>query len=118
MKKLLALPLAFVILLITPHEIKEPKPQVESVQQYAKRIVVSTWSTVEWHCLHILWHRESRWDPKAANKRSTARGIPQLLNLDPNTEPKKQVDLGIKYVRHRYDTPCEALRHHFRKGWY
>jgi len=118
MKKLIVLALAFVLLLFAPQEIKEPKLYVESVEQYAKRTTVATWNTVEWHCLHILWHRESRWNPEAKNKRSSARGIPQLLKMAADTEPKDQVDLGLKYIKHRYETPCEALRHHFRKGWY
>jgi hypothetical protein len=121
MKKLLVVALAFVLLLFAPSEIKEPVPPTvpaESVQQYAKRLAVAKWSTVEWHCLHILWHRESRWNHKAKNPRSSARGIPQMLKMDPRTPAKRQVQLGIKYVSHRYDTPCEALSHHFRRGWY
>lgn len=74
-------------------------------------------SAKQYLCLLQLWERESKWDPKANNKRSTAYGIPQLLNLK-TTDPYKQIDLGIKYISHRYGTACKALAHHLKHGHY
>jgi hypothetical protein len=74
-------------------------------------------SAKQYLCLLQLWERESHWDPKANNKRSTAYGIPQLLNLKTN-DPYKQIDLGIKYISHRYGTACKALAHHLKHGHY
>ena len=68
-------------------------------------------------CLEKLWHLESKWNPLADNKRSTAFGIPQLLKLK-TTDPYKQIDAGLKYIAHRYGTPCKALAYHLKTGHY
>lgn len=71
----------------------------------------------EYRCLEILWNRESQWDPRANNPKSSAYGIPQLLKLK-ELDPYKQIDLGLKYITHRYQTPCKALHVHNTKGHY
>ena len=68
-------------------------------------------------CLEKLWYLESKWNPLADNKRSSAYGIPQLLKLKTN-DPYKQIDAGLKYIAHRYGTPCKALAHHLKVGHY
>ena len=68
-------------------------------------------------CLEQLWHLESKWNPLADNKRSTAYGIPQLLKLK-TKDPYKQIDAGLKYIAHRYGTPCKALAYHTKTGHY
>jgi len=75
-------------------------------------------SYFEWKALDELWYIESRWDYTADNPRSTAYGIPQLLKMDPKTPLIKQIDLGLKYIKHRYGTPTKALKFHNRHGWY
>ena len=74
-------------------------------------------SAKQYLCLLQLWERESHWNPTANNKRSSAYGIPQLLKLK-TTDPYKQIDLGLKYISHRYGTPCKALAHHLKVGHY
>ena len=71
----------------------------------------------EFYCIDELWHKESRWKPDAKNPMSSAYGIPQLLKLK-ERNGFKQIDIGLKYVKHRYQTPCKALAHHRLKGWY
>jgi hypothetical protein len=72
----------------------------------------------EFVCLEKLWTKESNWRYKAKNKLSTAYGIPQLLKMK-ETNPYKQIDLGLKYIDKRYKgSPCKALAHHKKKGWY
>ena len=72
----------------------------------------------EFVCLEKLWTKESNWRPKAKNKFSTAYGIPQLLKMK-ETNPYKQIDLGLRYIDKRYKgSPCKALAHHKEKGWY
>ena len=72
----------------------------------------------QYRCLVILWRLESQWNPKARNKQSTAFGIPQLLKMK-ETNPFKQIDLGLKYIDHRYQgDSCKALATHKRKGHY
>lgn len=68
-------------------------------------------------CLEKLWTRESQWNPRADNKRSTAYGIPQLLKLKTN-DPYKQIDAGLKYISARHSTPCKALAFHKKHGYY
>jgi len=68
-------------------------------------------------CLEKLWYLESKWNPRADNKRSTAYGIPQLLKLKTN-DPYKQIDAGLKYIAHRYGTSCKALTFHKKHGYY
>ena len=71
----------------------------------------------EYRCLELLWNRESLWNPRADNPKSTAYGIPQLLKLK-EKDPFKQIDLGLKYIVHRHNTPCKAWVHHKRTGHY
>jgi len=74
----------------------------------------------EYRCLVTLWYKESRWNPTARNPKSTAFGIPQLLKMK-ETNPFKQIDLGIKYIdAHRIykGDVCKALAIHKIKGHY
>ena len=92
------------------------KPRITHFKQYA--FIKLQHDFKEFYCLDELWYRESRWDHKAKNKRSSAYGIPQLLKLK-ETDPFKQIDKGLKYIDHRYDgCACKALAHHKAKGWY
>jgi len=90
----------------------------QTPQDYAKRAAEGLWRPAEWPCLRELWHRESRWNPKADNPRSTAYGIPQILRLSRDLSPIQQIEAGLRYIQHRYETPCQALAHHDRRGWY
>jgi hypothetical protein len=47
-----------------------------------------------YRCLVKLWTLESHWNPKAANPKSSAYGIPQLLKMK-ERNPYKQIDLGL-----------------------
>jgi len=87
-------------------------------KQYAKNASDGLWRPAEWQCLEELWHRESRWNPKADNPRSSAYGIPQILGLDERLSPFQQIDAGIRYLLHRHETPCRALSFHNKRGWY
>lgn len=72
----------------------------------------------QYRCLVILWRSESQWNPTARNSKSTAFGIPQLLKMK-ETNPFKQIDLGLKYIDHRYNgDTCKALAHHKKRGHY
>lgn len=85
----------------------------------------------EWICLDELWQRESSWQTnkrpwRAQNRSSGAYGIPQALpaskmksaGRDWKYNPITQIRWGLKYIKDRYDTPCKALAHHNKKGWY
>jgi hypothetical protein len=81
----------------------------------------------QYPCLYELWMRESNWRTEAKNKQSSAMGIPQLLDgtwknikTKPTWDGMKQVDAGLRYIKHRYGTNgvCRAYAHHLAKGWY
>ncbi len=71
----------------------------------------------EYRCLELLWTRESNWNPRADNPKSTAYGIPQLLKLTIK-DPYLQIDRGLKYIKARHLTPCKALAFHKKTGHY
>jgi hypothetical protein len=75
------------------------------------------YSFKEFYCLDELLHKESRWNYKAKNPKSSAFGLFQMLN-NKEQDPIKQIDKGLKYIEHRYGTACKALAHHKIKGWY
>lgn len=61
------------------------------------------------NCIDKLWMKESRWNSKANNKKSTAFGIPQILGLK-TKDPYKQIERGLEYISYRYGTPCKAWK--------
>jgi hypothetical protein len=71
----------------------------------------------EYSCINTLWSKESNWNPLSKNKKSSAKGIPQLLKLKVH-DPFVQIDLGLKYIAHKHRTPCKALAFHNERGWY
>jgi len=89
-------------------------PNVESYKLYSHMKLLDDKS---YRCLVILWRSESQWNPKAKNPKSSAYGIPQLLKMK-ETNPYKQIDLGLKYIAYRYGNPCKALDHHKKVGHY
>ena len=106
------------------NKIVQPCPaSIASMKKIAKQVargkVLAIYqSNREWQSLFILWDKESRWDYQADNKHSSAYGIPQILNLPKDTPMARQIDLGIKYIQHRYGTPSRALAFHNAHGWY
>ena len=97
---------------ITPA--KAYNPNVESYKLYAHMKLLDD---KQYRCLVTLWRLESNWSYTAKNKKSSAYGIPQLLKMT-ETNPYKQIDLGLKYIAKRYGSPCIALDHHKKVGHY
>lgn len=83
---------------------------------------IQAFADKEYVCLTKLWGKESAWNPKAINPKKVgglhAGGIPQLLGMSPKLTPAKQIDIGLKYIYHRYETPCNAWSHWKKLGWY
>lgn len=96
-----------------PVPTREPKPTPTRSRGYAKTLV----NRAQFKCLDNLWTRESNWNHKAANPHSSAFGIPQILRLT-EKNPYKQIDRGIKYIKHRYGTPCNAWKFWQANNWY
>lgn len=75
------------------------------------------WVTAEIKCLNILWGKESAWNPSADNPHSTAFGIAQMLG-ETATDSDTQIRNGLRYIQHRYETPCNAWEFWERNGYY
>ena len=71
----------------------------------------------EYSCLSKLWGKESGWNYKADNPKSTAFGIAQILG-ETSKEPHIQINKGIRYIIHRYETPCGAWKFWKRHYYY
>lgn len=84
------------------------------------------WVGREWRCLDSLWTRESGWNHRARNPSSGAAGIPQVLpSAHPGVvdaafmrNPAAQIAWGLRYIRGRYGSPCQAWAHSQSTGWY
>ena len=88
--------------------------EIETYKLYAHIKLIDT---KEFICINALWTKESNWNPKSKNKRSSAYGIPQLLNLT-DTDPYRQIDKGLEYTLGRYGTICNAWAFYKVKGYY
>lgn len=83
------------------------------------------WDLQEWKCLRNVWNKESRFNPKAQNKNSTAYGIPQFLDstweaygFKKTSDAKEQISAGLIYIEKRYGSACNAWDFWQRKHWY
>lgn len=73
----------------------------------------------EYKCLASLYGKESAWNYKAYNASSGAVGIPQGKSVWLLTAtPIQQTEWGLRYIKHRYLTPCKAYDHWKAKGWH
>jgi hypothetical protein len=73
------------------------------------------WS--EFQCYNWLIIKESSWNPYAKN--GSHYGLGQMRSRwYKDLSPKKQIDVHIKYIRHRYADACIALHHLETKGWH
>ena len=102
------------LLSITSITVASAYDPVESYKLYAHMKLLDD---KQYRCLVTLWRLESNWSSTAKNKKSSAYGIPQLLKMT-ETNPYKQIDLGLKYIAKRYGNPCIALDHHKKAGHY
>jgi len=92
--------------------------EIKEIDKYKIYIHIKVMEYKEFVCINKLWTKENRlWDPYAKNPKSSAYGIPQLLKLK-ERNPYVQMDLGYKYIVHRYKTPCNALAFHLKRGYY
>jgi hypothetical protein len=87
-----------------------------------------SWNRKQFSCLDKIWQAESSWRIAASGAGGLYLGIPQMnrtavVNSSPSvaayrSSPELQVQIGSKYVKYRYGTPCKALTHKQKKGWY
>jgi len=126
MKKLLLLLIVIFMVFGVTRTAHEPPKQphkwgVADSKAYARDVMLA-WTDKQFVCLDKLWQKESNWRPEAYNKvkvmGKNAGGIPQLLGMDPKTPATRQIERGFAYILYRYGSPCQALNHHKKKGWY
>ena len=117
----LAVPLAAAFML--PAEAEAPSIKIEQValsnpKAYAESLVMGyDWNPTDMVCLAKLWGKESAWNYLADNPTSSAFGIAQLLG-ETSKDPARQIRQGLKYIKHRFSTPCRALAFHTAHGYY
>lgn len=76
------------------------------------------WRGMQWKCIEYIFTKESRFDHLAKNRQgSSAFGIAQRLK-EKSKDPTIQILHGYKYIQHRYETPCKAMKFHLRKNHY
>ncbi|BDS49242.1 lytic transglycosylase domain-containing protein [Rhodoluna sp. KAS3] len=102
-------------------------PDPGTAKAYALELLTSmNFGADQYSCLVKLWERESNWRVNALNKSSGAYGIPQSLpgtkmaseGPDWKTNHETQIRWGVKYIKGRYGSPCGALAHSDKIGWY
>ncbi len=73
----------------------------------------------QYKCLATLYGKESAWNHNAYNKSSGTVGIPQGKSVWLLTAtPIQQVEWGLRYIKHRHGTPCNALNHWKKYNWH
>ncbi|MFT3860835.1 transglycosylase SLT domain-containing protein [Micropruina sp.] len=103
-------------------------PKTSDPRDIAKQIMLNDyeWGKDEFTCVDKIWTQESNWKWNAENPSSGAYGIPQSLPGtkmasiadDWKTNPATQIKWGLKYIKDRYGTPCDAWGFKAGHGWY
>jgi hypothetical protein len=91
----------------------------------AKEVAKDLLNKEQFLCLTKLIGKESAWNPKAENPKSTASGIGQMLDSTVSSLGMKKSDSAVSqlvatlsYISRRHSTPCGAWKHFQKKGWY
>jgi hypothetical protein len=71
----------------------------------------------EFQCFSRILHLESRWNYKSKN--GSHYGLGQMRSeYYRDLDPYRQIDHTIRYITKRYQTNCNALAFHLKKGYY
>ena len=99
--------------------------EAKSVNQHSftsKDYIRSLLNNEQALCLIKLYGKESAFKTDAIGNLNGSKqtyGIPQLKNpIIKDMNAYNQIDYGMKYIEHRYGTPCRAYAHWVRKGWH
>lgn len=97
------------------------------MQVNPKQIARELLTKKQFACFTKLIGKESAWNPKAKNPKSSARGIGQLLEGTYRNLGMKHSEVGVAqvvaalaYIGRKYGSsgPCGAWEHFQRKNWY
>lgn len=135
-KRLIVASLALAIVLATPAQAFAPVHKLapkklislamSHPKAYALQLLKAKGIANQFGCLVKLVNRESHWNPKAHNSTPVwqngkwlhAYGIGQLIT-ETSHDPATQIRNMLRYINYRYqNSPCLALRHHYRWNWY
>lgn len=71
----------------------------------------------QFQCFNKIITKESRWSYTARN--GSHYGLGQMRSeYYRDLDPFRQIDHTLRYVTKRYNTPCNALAFHLKKGYY
>lgn len=95
------------------------------IKQMAKDMLEARGWGDQFGTLNWLLNKESGWNPRAQNPKSTAYGMFQFLNGTwddvggtKTSDPRKQLEYGLDYIAQRYGDVRGAMAHHRRHNWY
>ena len=95
-----------------------PKKLAQTLARKKVNMMFGKHADREWAALSKLWGKESGWNYQADNPRSSAYGIAQILGTPKDSTIEYQVNMGLKYIVHRYKKPSTAWQFWQRNGWY
>ena len=94
-----------------------PVHTLGQIKQTPKMYAKANLPLNQYKCALELYTKESNWRPNAKN--GSHYGIPQGHTPYLKTaDPIAQVRWGIRYVKARYGSMCQALTHFNTKGWH
>lgn len=86
------------------------------------------WGSTQFRCLSQMWERESNWRYWVSNPNGKYHGIPQTSSVEWSKHglnkseymgsPRKQIEVGARYIKSRYGTPCKAWAFWRGHNWY
>lgn len=125
-----------ILLSIPPHTQSyqaPPEPVIEltkpTIKEYAKQATIDAFGG-QWASMNTIIAKESNnWKVTTAHypksKKSTAYGLCGFLNatwkttkVKKTSDPYKQIDACLEYVKERYGTPSKALAFHNKNHWF
>lgn len=109
---------------ILPKQYNDSRTKATMQEKQANKVMAMRYAQVGWgwdkkerDCVWKIFMKESRFDHLAKNQQgSSAYGIAQMLG-EKSKDPAVQILRAYRYIVHRYETPCNAWKHHSR-GWY
>jgi hypothetical protein len=95
------------------------------MQVSAKEVAKELLNEEQFLCFTKLVGKESAWNHKAENPKSTASGIGQMLDSTYSSLGMRKSNAGVSqlvatlsYISRRHVTPCGAWRHFQKNNWY
>ena len=113
----------FIVLLAINLSFAAPQKAYSQQPYHVMNIKLYAYNKMNWEqfqCYNWLIYYESRWNYKARS--GSHYGLGQMRSKWYGTlSPYKQIDVHIKYLKHRYSKEnyaCSALEHWENKGWH